>query len=102
MKRRNFVRTTPARSAFLLTSGPLSLSCSPLKRKISVTDDIQKALDSAAPGDSIFLNDGVHYQNLLINRGGTPGKPITLKAANGGTATLCGAVLPEEIKRRNR
>lgn len=99
MKRRNFVKTTAAGSAFLVTSGAFAFSCSPSKRNISVTDDIQKTLDSAAPGDTIVLKDGVYYQNLVITRGGTPGKPITLRAANGGAATLSGAVPPEEMKR---
>jgi hypothetical protein len=39
-----------------------------------------------------MLKDGVYYQSLLIARGGTPGKPVTLKAARGGGATLSGAV----------
>jgi hypothetical protein len=50
MKRRNFVKTTAAGSAFLVTSGAFAFSCSQSKRNISVNDDIQKTLDSAAPG----------------------------------------------------
>jgi hypothetical protein len=55
-------------------------------------DDIQKALDLAEPGDTIVLKDGVYYQSLRIACGGTPGKPVTLRAAHGGGATLSGAV----------
>jgi hypothetical protein len=55
-------------------------------------DDIQKALDRAEPGDTIMLKDGVYYQSVLIARGGTPGKPVTLRAAHGGGATISGAV----------
>ena len=99
MKRRDFVKTTAAAgSAFLLTSGAFAFSCSQSKRKISINDDIQKALDSVAPGDTIVLKDGIYYQNLIITRGGTPGKPVTLKAANGGGATLSGAMRREEVK----
>lgn len=66
--------------------------------ELTPTDDIQKALDAAAPGDTVVLRDGVYYQSLVITRGGTPGKPVTLKAANGGRAILSGAVPPDQIK----
>jgi len=55
-------------------------------------DDIQKAMDRAEPGDTIALQDGVYFQSLVITRGGTSGKPITLKAIRGGCATINGAV----------
>ena len=58
--------------------------------------DVQKALDAAAPGDTIVLSPGVYYQNLVMSRGGTPGKPVTLRAAKGGGATISGAVAPGE------
>ena len=61
-------------------------------------DDIQKALDRAEPGDTIMLKDGVYYQSLRIARGGTPGKPVTLRAAHGGAATISGAVPPDQAK----
>ena len=61
-------------------------------------DDVQKALDDAAPGDTIVLKDGVYYQRLTITRGGAAGKPVTLKAATGGGATISGAVPPERAK----
>lgn len=66
--------------------------------ELSPADDIQQALDAAAPGDTIVLKDGVYYQSLLITRGGTPGKPVTLRAARGGGATLSGAVRPEQAR----
>jgi len=59
-------------------------------------DDVQKALDAAQPGDTVVLGDGVYYQSLLITRGGEPGKPVTLRAANGGAATVSGAVPPDQ------
>ena len=61
-------------------------------------DDIQKALDRAEPGDTIMLKDGVYYQSVLIARGGKPGKPVTLRAAHGGAATISGAVPPDQAK----
>lgn len=63
--------------------------------ELTPADDVQQALDAAAPGDTIVLTDGVYYQSLAITRGGTPGKPVTLRAANGGGATLSGAVPPD-------
>lgn len=66
--------------------------------ELTPTDDIQKALDAAVPGDTIVLKDGVYYQSLVITRGGVPGKPVTLRAANGGAATLSGAVPPGQGK----
>lgn len=60
--------------------------------------DFQQALDRAAPGDTIALPDGVYYQSLVITHGGTPGKPITLKAVRGGGATLSGALPTAEAK----
>jgi hypothetical protein len=56
------------------------------------SDGLQPALDRASPGDTIELQDGVHYQSVVITRGGKPGQPVTLKAARGGGATLSGAV----------
>ena len=66
--------------------------------ELTPDDDIQKALDAAAPGDTIILGDGVYYQSLVITRGGMPGRPVTLRAANGGGATLSGAVPPDQAK----
>lgn len=63
-------------------------------RELTPADNIQKALDAAQPGDIIALKPGVYYQDLVISRGGTPGKPVVLRAAEGGTVTLSGAVPP--------
>jgi len=48
--------------------------------QLTPDDDVQKALDAATPGDTIVLDDGVYYQNVVITRGGSEGKPITLRA----------------------
>jgi len=66
--------------------------------QLTPADDVQAALDAAAPGDTIVLDDGVYYQNVVITRGGSEGKPITLRAAKGGAATLSGAVPPGQEK----
>ena len=75
-----------------------ALAASAVRAELTPADDVQKALNAAAPGDAIVLKDGVYYQSLVITRGGTPGKPVTLKAANGGGATITGAVPPSEAK----
>lgn len=62
---------------------------------LTPADDVQTALDAAQPGDTIVLKDGVYYQSLVITRGGAPGRPVTLRAARGGGATLSGAVPPD-------
>jgi hypothetical protein len=66
--------------------------------RLTPKDDIQKVLDAAQPGDTIILEPGVYYQSLNITKGGAEGKPITLKAAKGGTAIITGAPRPEELK----
>jgi hypothetical protein len=84
--------------AFSALAAAMAVSASGAELQRTPADDIQKALDAAAPGDTIVLMDGVYYQNLVITRGGTPGKPITLRAAKGGAATLSGAVPPGQVK----
>ncbi|MFH1498297.1 MAG: right-handed parallel beta-helix repeat-containing protein [Verrucomicrobiota bacterium] len=44
---------------------------------------IQQALDAALPGDVIRLLPGVHPARLLITRGGTHGRPVTLEGMEG-------------------
>ena len=72
----------------------MALPAAGAELQLTPADDIQKALDAAKPGDTIVLKDGVYCQNLVITRGGTEGKPITLRAANGGAATISGAPAP--------
>jgi len=84
--------------AFSALTAVLALPAAGAEVQLTPEDDVQKALDAAAPGDTIVLSDGMYYQDLLITRGGTPGRPITLRAANGGAATLSGAVPPDQGK----
>jgi len=81
-----------------ILSAALPLPAAAAEVELTPDDDVQKALDEAAPGDTINLKDGVYYQRLAIARGGKPGKPVTLKAANGGGATISGAVPPGQAK----
>ena len=81
---------------FLLTA--VALPAAGAEAQLTPADDIQKALDAAKPGDTIVLKDGVYYQSVVITRGGTAAKPVTLRAANGGGATLSGAVPPKQAK----
>ena len=84
--------------AFSALAAALAAPAAGAEVQLTPADDIRKALDAAAPGDTIVLKDGVYYQSVVITRGGTAGKPVTLKAANGGGATISGAVPPEQAK----
>jgi len=66
----------------------------PRVRELTPADNIQKALDEAQPGDVMALKPGIYYQDFVITRGGTPDKPVVLRAVEGGTVTLSGAVPP--------
>lgn len=50
---------------------------------------IQKAIDSAMPGDIVRLGDGVYLQNAITKRNGQPGAPITITGAR--TAVVKGS-----------
>lgn len=50
---------------------------------------VQKALDAAAPGDTVRLLPGVHRARLVVTKGGAPGAPVTLEGMGG--AVLDGA-----------
>jgi hypothetical protein len=84
--------------AFAALAFVMAFSAAGAEIPLTPDDDIQQALDTAAPGDTIVLGDGVYYRRLTIARGGTPGKPVTLKAARGGGATISGAVPPGQAK----
>ncbi len=52
---------------------------------VSPGEPIQAAVDRAESGDTVTLRDGVYHECISID------KPITLKAANGGEATISNA-----------
>lgn len=52
---------------------------------VNPAQSIQAAIETAKPGDIISLEDGVYYQQITVN------KALTIKAKNGGGATLSGA-----------
>ena len=85
-------------AGFAFLAFMITFSAAGAEVQLTPDDDIQQALDAAAPGDTIVLNDGVYYQRLTISRGGKPGKPVTLKAAHGGGATISGAVPPPRLQ----
>jgi hypothetical protein len=99
MKKDSQNRNVTRRLSFMrVLALAVGMVCPAAGIELTPAGDIQKALDAAAPGDTIVLKDGVYYQSLKITRSGTPGKPITLRAANGGGATLSGAVPPDLAK----
>jgi hypothetical protein len=59
---------------------------------ISVTpENINKALAKLTPGQALVLDDGT-YSDLNINRSGTSQLPVTIRAANPGSAIIRGDV----------
>ncbi len=46
-------------------------------------EEIQRAVDQAAPGEVVEVPGGVYYGKLHFSRGGEPGRPITLRARQG-------------------
>jgi hypothetical protein len=58
-------------------------------------DDVQAALDDAAPGDVFLLEPGVYHQRLTIAASGRADAPIVLAAAQPGTVTISGG--PEDF-----
>jgi alpha-N-arabinofuranosidase len=55
---------------------------------------IQRAAETAMPGDTVLVHAGVYRERVTPPRGGSAGMPITYRAADGETVRLCGS---EEI-----
>lgn len=51
---------------------------------------IQEAVNAAAPGDTVLVNDGEYRENVSIS------KPVVLKSANGPDATITEAAVEAE------
>ena len=69
----------------VIVSFPAAFSGSPLLAKTIVIrpdDSVQSVIDQASNGDVVVLQNGVYHGALNID------KSITLKAANGGEATV--------------
>ena len=49
---------------------------------------IQRAVDAARPGDRIVVQPGKYRERLHIRRGGLPGRPIVIEAADPGTVSI--------------
>ena len=60
-------------------------------QRVTPESGIQAALDQAEPGDQIVLAPGTYYESVIVRRGGLPGKPVTIRAEQPGTAILSGA-----------
>ncbi len=59
-------------------------------RSIASTDDLQKQLDAAQPGDVITLQSSTYKQDVTICRSGTATAPITLRGAGVGKSIIAG------------
>ncbi len=52
---------------------------------------VARAVKTVKPGDTIILREGIYRESLYPRKSGLPGKPITLKAAEGQRAILSGS-----------
>lgn len=55
---------------------------------------IQHAINQAQPGDRIIIGPGTYYEQLVIQRGGSPGRPLIIEGSRdseGGLATVISA-----------
>jgi poly(beta-D-mannuronate) lyase len=59
---------------------------------VSSIADLQKAINEAKPGDIILLKKGVYTTtgDIIINKAGTKGKPITIAAEEAGNTEIAG------------
>ncbi|WP_251066094.1 chondroitinase-B domain-containing protein [Streptomyces sp. ISL-36] len=98
MHRRTFLTRTAlgaALAAVPLTT-LLSADASAAETRVSSLGDLQKAIDSAAPGDRIVLADGSYTVPTggainVSGKNGTSSAPITIVSASRGGAVLNGA-----------
>ena len=51
---------------------------------------IQKAVDVAQAGDTIYVRGGTYHERVRMKGSGTAGNPITLTNYNGETVIICG------------
>jgi parallel beta-helix repeat protein len=51
---------------------------------------VQALADSLAPGETGCLLSGTYVEDVSVRRGGSPGRPLTLRSAPGVTATVRG------------
>jgi poly(beta-D-mannuronate) lyase len=60
--------------------------------KVNSIAELQKAIDSARPGDVIIMANGsyVTTENIIVNRQGSRGQPITICAETNGSAEING------------
>jgi hypothetical protein len=52
---------------------------------------IQRAVDLAAPGETVLIWPGTYPESVHVRRGGGPGRPLVLRAAVPGKAVISGA-----------
>lgn len=54
---------------------------------------IQKALDTAKPGDTVKISQGIYHESILIHHGGTDAEPITIRGDGANRTILDGSIL---------
>ncbi len=89
-------RSVRLRAALVLCSvvavGALAAAPSPARAGDFVVGpgQLQGVLNTAQPGDRIFLNPGVYASSVDVPRGGQAGRPVTITRATASTPVLAG------------
>jgi len=50
---------------------------------VGPNNSVQEAIESARPGDTVYLEDGIYFQSFDTARDGKPGSPITIEGSKG-------------------
>lgn len=58
---------------------------------------IQRALNSAYPGDTVVVTSGTYYGHFNMPRSGRPGEVITLRSENKEDAQIIGSITAEDV-----
>src|SRR5947209_1935774 len=66
---------------------PVSLSTIPAARQFRT---IQQAASKARPGDEVIIHSGVYRETVIIEKSGTPKKPIRFEAERGASVIVSG------------
>lgn len=59
-------------------------------RRLAVRS-LQRAVDLAESGETVLIWPGTYHESVRVRRGGRPGRPLVLRAAEPGKAVISGA-----------
>lgn len=82
------------RVLFILGMSLLACGCTCVSDKTAKVGDfgaLQKAVDAARPGDTVWVDGGIYFGTLKVKNSGEAGKPISIKCVPGENAVLSAA-----------